>query len=272
MEATSQLKVLALDLDGTVLSAEYRISDRTVAAVRAAREGGLKLVVTTGRSREAALRWIERLGGADGAVCYNGAAVYETEADGLPRSEPLALSLLPEAPARAAVGISRRLDLHFHAFRGVDWLYERRYPETERYELRSGLVGVKVDFDAIEPLSFIKAMFLGPDELLARARVQALALGLDAFGSGHGLLELVAPGVDKARGLSAWLSSRGLRMAEVLAFGDADNDEAMLLQAGIGVAMGNAPEALRLRVGRETLSVDEDGVARWLELNLAATR
>jgi hypothetical protein len=269
MPELSSIQVLAVDLDGTILTADFRLSERSAAALRAARAGGLKLVIATGRSREAALPWLRLLGGADGLVCYNGAAVYECGPDGLPEEEPVSLELLPEGAARAAVASSRRLSLHFHGFRGKDWLYERRYPETAAYERRSGLRGIQVDFDAIEPLAFIKAMFLGPDGALDRAAAEARAAGADTFGSGHGLLELVAPGVDKARALGAWLGRRGLGMESALAFGDAENDAAMLLGAGIGVAMGDAPEVLRRRVGRETATVDRDGVALWLEPRLA---
>ncbi|MDP3179772.1 MAG: HAD hydrolase family protein, partial [Spirochaetaceae bacterium] len=92
---------------------------------------------------------------------------------------------------------------------------------------------------------------------------------VSVFFSGPGFLEIVKTGVSKAGGLEAWLARRGRSLGEVLAFGDAENDEQMLLEAGVGVAMANAPARLRELVGCCAPSVDEDGVAVYLEALLA---
>jgi Cof subfamily protein (haloacid dehalogenase superfamily) len=255
-------RFILVDLDGTVLREGRGISDRTLQAFARARELGIQPLVATGRPRASALRWALALGVEGGLVCHNGAAVYDREA------RLIAETTIPEATARELVRAARDYPVHFHGFEGDTWLYEREWPGTERYRSRSGLPGRQVDFDRETELRFHKAMFVAGE---AEAPAIAADLGrdfagrLEVYPTGSGFVELVAPGISKGRSASLLVASLGGSMAEVLAFGDAWNDEDMLLMAGTGVAMGNAPEALRLRVGRVAAGVEEDGVARWLE-------
>lgn len=275
------IRFLALDLDGTVLDGDRGLSPRTAAAVRAFAASGRELVVTTGRSRLSALPWVRALGGAAALVAHNGAAAYEGAAANGADGAPVHHRPLRGETARRLVALSRSLPIHFHAFSGEDWLYERVFPATERYALRSGFPGRKVDFDAMGGLEFSKGLFIGTEEEAeaAAGALRAAAIGgLECFRSSPGFLEVVAAGVSKASGLAAWLGLRGGAaaggdpLAGVLAFGDAENDEDLLLRAGIGVAMGNADPALRARVGRSTCGVAEDGVAVWLEAFLEGGR
>jgi len=278
----ADIRILALDLDGTVLGAGNRLAPRAVEAVAAFRATGRQLVVASGRARRAALPWAGALGGASALICHNGAAVYDlgagsdgggsaaTATDG---GAPIAETYLPEETARRLVELSRRLELHFHGFHGDDWLYERELYGTPVYEARAGFAGSRVDFDTLPNLRFYKAMFVDREgEAIEEAAARARELcGRDAavISSGPGFLEIVAAGVSKAVGLRSWLDRRGLGLEQVLAIGDADNDEEMLLAAGIGVAMGDAPAAMRARVGRVTGSFAEDGAATAIEAFLA---
>ncbi len=282
-----KITVLALDLDGTVVTHDYRMSDRTIAAVARFRESGREVLVASGRSARAAFPWAQRLGGVSGMICHNGAAVYSIQADyspqpahgataqgadGLDEEAPYSLvasTLLPEAVARKLIAFSRGSGLHFHAFAGDEWLYERKERGTEIYAARAGFAGTKTDFDSIGQYGFFKAMFVdfpGPGmEKLALELRSLLGDEAEIMITSPGFLEVVAPGVSKAEGLSEWLAARGKSHGELLAIGDADNDEAMLLSAGIGVAMGSAPDALKRKVGQVTGTVDEDGAAAAIE-------
>jgi Cof subfamily protein (haloacid dehalogenase superfamily) len=271
MPHEAAITVLALDLDGTIVARD-KVTDRTARAIGAFRESGRDIVLASGRSRKSALRWAERLGGVSGMICYNGAAVYDgPSANGL-IGAPIHVDPLPEEAARRLVALSRGLALHFHGNVGESYLYERRLAGTAIYEERSKFGGELVDFDAMPTLDFFKAVFLGPDdelELVAPRAREACGDAVSVFFSGPGFLEIVRAGVSKATGLEAWLGRRGRSLTEVLAFGDAENDERMLLEAGIGVAMANAPARLRGLVGSCAPSVDEDGVAVYLEGFLA---
>lgn len=274
MSSDPDIRILALDLDGTVVGGGDRLSQRSVAAVAAFRATGREVVVASGRPRRSALPWAKRLGGASAMICHNGAAVYDFGASS--EGELIAETRVPEEAARRIVALSRGLDLHFHGFVGDSWLYERPLPGTAAYEARSGFPGTQVNFDELPRLGFHKAMFIGEpgrliEETAARTREICDGAATVMF-SGPGFLEIVAAGVSKAVGLRAYLSRRGLGLGQVLAIGDADNDEEMLLSAGIGVAMGDAPAELRERVakvGRVTDKFAQDGAAQAIEAFLA---
>ena len=255
-------RFVAVDLDGTVLVESVGLTPRTIAAFEALKSGGIIPLVATGRPRRSALRWVEALGVDSGLVCHNGAVVYDAGA------RVISETTIPESTARRLVAEARSIDVHFHGFSGDEWMYEIVREGTLRYEKRQSFPGRKVDFDSLPRLGFHKAMFVGTEEeapeVAARIRERLDGL-LEVFPTGSGFVELVAPGIGKGKSLAALVESIGGSMEEVIAFGDAWNDEDMLLMAGIGVAMGNAPAELRSRVGRETGPVQEDGVAAWLE-------
>jgi len=270
----SDIRILALDLDGTVVGAGNLLSQRSIAAVAAFKATGRELLVASGRPRRSALPWALRLGGASAMICHNGAAVYDFGASS--EGALIAETRLPEEIARRVVELSRKLDLHFHGFVEDAWLFERSLPGTAMYELRSSFAGTRVNFDSLPRLGFHKAMFIGePGTAIEDAAARTREICGDAatvMFSGPGFLEIVAAGVSKAVGLGSYLSRRGLDITQVLAIGDAENDEEMLLSAGIGVAMGDAPAALRSRVGkvgRVTGGFAEDGAAAAIEAFLA---
>jgi hypothetical protein len=246
-------RVLALDLDGTVVTGDYRLSERVVRAVARFRAGGRLLFVASGRARVSSLPWVEKLGGADGLSAFNGAAVWDGAAARESEGAPFFRVALSECVARELLAHARRSGLDFHAWSGEKWYYEARTPGVDFYEARSGLPGGIVDFDELDELRWSKLMFVAPEDALAEyaPRLRA-ALGGRAgvVSTGASMLEVVPPGVSKAAALDAWLSRRGLSRAEVLAFGD---------------AMANGPEAVRAAVGRVCPSVGDDGVAAWLE-------
>ncbi len=293
LSAESLITVLALDLDGTVVTADNRMSDRTVAAIARFRESGGDVVIATGRAARSAWPWAVRLGGVSGMICHNGAAAYATAAGcGTDRATGAAETSRPSAGARATVSgcspytlvastplpdtvarklieLSRRVEVHFHAYSGDEWLSERSFRGTAIYRDRAGFDFTRCDFDKLGSSGFFKAMFVdlpGPD--MERLAIEVRALlddEAEVMFTSAGFLEIVAPGISKAVGLSGWLAARGKSLDSVLALGDAENDEAMLLAAGIGVAMGNAPESLKAKVGRVTGTVDEDGAAAAIE-------
>ena len=228
----------------------------------ACRKLGKKVIISTGRVFASANKHTAALGGADGFVCSNGADVYDGE--GL----IIAQTHMDEELSRRFVALSRKFDSHFHAFIGDNWYYEHEKAYTQFYMRRSGLEGNRVNFDNFGKLGFTKCMFLDDHEKLESI---AAVLEKEIKGRAHVMysapfmLEAVVNGVNKASGLKSCVGHWGGSLDEVIAFGDAENDEDMLLAAGFGVAMGNASGELKAKVGAVAPSVDEDGVAVYLK-------
>ena len=253
---------IALDMDGTILDKNYVLSPEVIKTLGQCRELGKKIVISTGRVYSSAIKHTAALDGVDGFVCSNGADVY----DGAGQS--IAQTHMDETLSRRLVTISRGYDSHFHAFMADSWYYEREKAYTQFYIRRSGLQGNHADFDNFGKLGFTKCMFLDDHERLEPIRIaleEELKGVAQLMYSAPFMLEIVVNGVNKASGLLSFVKHWGGSLDEVIAFGDAGNDEDMLMAAGIGVAMGNAPDELKAKVDYTAPSVDDDGVAVFLK-------
>ena len=262
MMKNDRIKFIALDMDGTILDRNYVLSPAVREALQECRLIGKKIIISTGRVFASANKHMAALGGADGFVCSNGADVYDGE------GRVIAQTHMDDALSRRFVAISRGYDSHFHAFIGDSWYYEREKSYTQFYIRRSGLEGNQVNFDNFGKLSFTKCMFLDDHEKLEAIKsvMETELRGTAQFlYSAPFMLEIVMNGVSKSSGLDTCVGHWGGRMEEVIAFGDAGNDEDMILAAGIGVAMGNASDELKAKADAVALSVDEDGVAVFLK-------
>ncbi len=269
------IRLLALDIDGTLLRSDKTISPRTFEAVARARALGVRLVLVTGRRYPSARRVAEELGGRVPLVLHNGALVVEEGA--VLRCRPLST-----AAARAAIAVGRAVGAEPVVHCGVNG--EGRLL-VDADAGRAGLVGYYLersgaDVQALRPLESaldteqpIQVMFGG-----TRAEMDALLVPLAARLGPRAriertvypatdlvLLDVIDPAVGKAEALAFLQGRWGVATQETLAIGDNWNDREMVMHAGIGFVMANAdPELLAL--GIPVLpSNDEDGVATAIE-------
>jgi Cof subfamily protein (haloacid dehalogenase superfamily) len=277
-----RIRLLALDIDGTLLTSERVVSPRTRAALDAARSAGVKLLLVTGRRLPSARRIARDLGGDVPLVLHNGALVVE--GDELLRSRPL-----PRAAARRAIELGLALGaepvLHCGA-RGEGRLVVRtqaRPPRLVRYYLARAESDVRAVSDLLATLEGedpIQVMFGGPREemeplqatleehLGEKARVERSVYPANDLV----LLEVLERSVGKADAVAFLQERWGISARETLAIGDNWNDREMIARAGIGFVMGNADPELR-RLGPLVLpSNDEDGVALAVETHVLGER
>ena len=286
---TPRYRVLALDLDGTLLGRDKSVSRRNGQAVKAARAAGVRIVLVTGR-RYPATRPIARGLGEDiPLVLHNGGLVIEGRevVRCLPVSRDvaqLAIQLGREKGAEPVVHCGHE---------GQGKLLVERLPPAERaleMYLRKAHADVQVVDDLLRALPEedpIQVMFGGSIERM-EPLLGALSSGLevgDRLGSGGGqarlertvypeqgveIIDVLSPSVGKAEAMRFVCSRFGLTPADALAIGDNWNDAEMLLEAGRGLVMGNADEGLR-RLGLPVLpGNDDDGVTVGIERHLFA--
>ncbi len=268
-------RLLALDIDGTLLRSDKALSPRTRAAVDAARAAGVRLVLATGRRYPSARKVAADLGGPVLLVLHNGALVVEA-------GEVVRVRPLPRAAARQAVLVGRELGLEpvvHGGLRGEGYLVVQEAERSSRlvaYYLDRNGPDVRIVADIIEALAGfdpIQVMFGGPREamdqalarlsaeLCAEARIERTVYPQNDLV----LLDVIDRGVSKAEAIGFLQARWGIAARETLAIGDNWNDRTMLEEAGLGFVMGNADPALRA-LGLPVLPTnDEDGVAVALE-------
>jgi hydroxymethylpyrimidine pyrophosphatase-like HAD family hydrolase len=270
-----RIRLVALDIDGTLLRGDKTLSPRTRLAIDRARAGGVRVVLVTGRRHPSARRVADDLGGEVPLVLHNGALVVE---DGsVLRCRPLPRSAALQA-IRAGRAAGAEPVLHCGSG-GEGWLLVDaaarpkglvgHYLERSRAEVRV-VPDIAAAVAAEEP---IQIMFGGERrEMEALLSALGAALGRDARiertvypATGVVLLDVLHPAVGKAEALGFLQERWSIAASETLAIGDNWNDREMVERAGLGFVMGNADPDL-LALGLPVLPTnEEDGVARAIE-------
>lgn len=263
-------KMVATDVDGTLLDEWERVTPRTRTAVAALIADGVPFVLATGRPP----RWIdpvvEGLGFPPLCVCGNGAVIYDSAADRILHTSTLdveSLAWIADLAERVLSGCglaAERVGRSAHDAATPQFVSS---PEYEHAWLNPDDTQVSrqevISAPAIKMLIRLRGT---PSAEMQSALEPHLAGRADiTYSTNNGLIELSAPGITKAAGLSVVAERLGVDPAAILAFGDMPNDVPMLRMAGHGVAMGNAHPEAQAAADEITASNSEDGVARVLE-------
>ena len=259
------IRLIAMDMDDTLLNSEGEISARNLAALDRAKSGGARIVLASGRMIESMLDAAERVGVNAPLIAYNGAAVYDARARRILRQFPV-----PAGAARELCALAERLGIHAQGYAGGGYFFPEHDEFSERYAESVGVRGSAAGLPLSEYIAedLFKILLIGPEERIAEAlplfRKQFEGV-VNCANSKPIYIECVAPGVDKGGALQALAQDLGIPREEILAFGDGQNDLEMLRFAGLGYAMGNAGERVRAQAPRVAPSNDEDGVAQVIE-------
>lgn len=273
---TVPLRLIATDLDGTLLRDDKSVSPAPSPPSRPPRRPAVEVFFVTGRPA----RWMdvvsEHVHGHGLAICGNGAAVVDlhggpgahrfVKVRELARANALdAVRLLRDAAPGTVYAVEQTYGFH----------QEPEYPRLHM-EIPDALApaekllapgGVADDEPVLKILAYHPS--IDPDDFLATARLAVGDRATITRSSPSALLEISGPGVSKASTLALSCAERGISHEEVVAFGDMPNDVEMLTWAGRSYAMGNAhPDVLAAASGR-TVANNEDGVAVVIERLLA---
>jgi Cof subfamily protein (haloacid dehalogenase superfamily) len=265
-------RLIATDLDGTLLNSRGEVSVRTIDAIRAAHEAGVIVVFATGRPPTVALREVTAVGPAVGyGVMANGSMICS-----LPDAEPLFTIGFPSALAFDAIALLRAHDPLFGFALATDRGFTEEVGFAERMPVHhlnptveDVLSGHEGATEAIKLLAFhhhhtaLELLDLIPP-----------IVGVDLVVSHMGTeaVELGPAGADKGAGLRWLCAHLAIEPADVVVFGDEINDLAMFEFAGHSVAVANASPSVRAAADEVTDSNDNDGVAMVIESFLAHHR
>ncbi|GAB3652452.1 HAD family hydrolase [Glycomyces tarimensis] len=250
-DAADAVKVIASDLDGTLLDEHGALTERTRRVLHAARELGVAVVAVTARPPRVFDEWASLSAALDAAICSNGAIVYDPAA----RDVIATRTLAPETAAAVAKTLRAvRPSLRFAVETGLEVVAEPGYARTDAVGDRRVFAGTlgEVLAAASQIVKLLVHDAQGhADELLAVARAAGLSGVELSHSGGSGLVEISAAGVSKAATLESWCAARDIGAADVIAFGDAPNDVPMLAWAGRSYAVANAhPEAVAAATAR----------------------
>lgn len=266
-----KIQLLVLDLDGTTVGESNQIQPGVKQAIQAAQARGVQVAIATGRMYCSALRFHQELESTLPLMAYQGALIKDPATEHMYRHwtvpQKLALRLLdyleqPELRDRLSV----------HCYIG-DRLYIREMtPDSELYAKRSQIKPVPVgDLRQVLTTEPTKILALAQqpsliESLLTSLRQQYTPAELYFTTSVATFFEVTNPLVNKGTAVR-YLAEEvlGLRQANVMTIGDNFNDLEMLEYAGIGVAMGNAPDAVKAAAGWVAPDVESDGVAAAIE-------
>ncbi|WP_141579524.1 Cof-type HAD-IIB family hydrolase [Actinomadura sp. WMMA1423] len=260
----SSPRVIATDLDGTIVRSDGTISARTVAALARVERAGAMLVMVTGRPP----RWMTEIAAAVDhrgvAICANGAVLYDLHTETVLHASEITPDVLAEVVGRLR-GISP--ELRFAVEYPTGFVFESSYDLGGWDAAAFG--GRAVDDDGLVSRGGTKLLAFHPaadPDALSEKAVEAVGdLVTVTHSSRRGLLEMSALGVTKASALEALCTERGVAAGDVTAFGDMPNDLPMLGWAGTSYAVANAHPLVLAAVSHKTSRNDDDGVAEVLE-------
>ncbi len=258
------IKLIAFDMDDTLLMDDRTIGKRTLDALRAAHAQGVKIVPATGRGKHSMWKYVEQIGVADAAICTNGAQVYDGD------GKTIFENPVPLAAAQRVVRFARENGWYLQGYSADDYFFEQETEETRLYARLAGHMGQAVgDLEAYLRLPPYKLLFVQTDmERMKRLKAAAAPLfgqELCLFVSKPFYLEITSPAATKGKAVLKLAERFGLLPGETMCFGDSGNDLSMIDCAGVGVVMGNAADEIKAHADLIAPSNQDEGVAQVIE-------
>ena len=274
--AKPPIRLLAIDIDGTLLSSQHQMSPVDKAALRRAHDEGVEVVVVTGRRHMFALPIVQQLEFDLWIISSNGAVTRSLEGETFHRD------LLP-------ADVCRRLVEYTHQFRGntvltfdretkgaivLEHMNELNGSIQKWLEKNMQYIDFVIPIEKALTADPVQAMFCGTIGKMHQAIDLVASSGLENLITvlrteypirDLSIVDILNQGCSKGHALERWANYRGIPREQVMAIGDNYNDIEMLAFAGMPFIMGNASEELRSRGWTVTLPNDENGVAAAIE-------
>jgi Cof subfamily protein (haloacid dehalogenase superfamily) len=274
VEVNPPIRLLALDIDGTLLNPEFQISPLDMAALHRARAEGIEIVVVTGRRHTFALPIIQQLGFDLWVISSNGAITRSLAGETFHRD------LLPAETCRELCAKMREFrgntvltfDTEAKGAIVLEHMKELNTSIQRWLEKNLQYIDFVIPIENSLIADPVQAMFCGPIALMQQAQTALAESGLDITVlrteydvRDLSIVDVLNQGCSKGHALERWANYRGIPREQVMAIGDNFNDIEMLAFAGVPFIMGNASPELRRKGWTVTLSNDQNGVAAAIE-------
>ena len=277
------IRLLAVDIDGTLLNPEFQISEADLAALRRAQQEGVEVVLVTGRRHTFALPIARQLGFDLWLISSNGAITRSLAGETFHRD------LLPASTCRKLCAAMREFrgntvltfDTEVKGAIVLEHMEELNASIRRWLEKNLQFINFVIPIENSLTTDPVQAMFCGPIPRMHQALTALAASGLDKDITvlrteypirDLSIVDVLDQGCSKGHALERWANYRGILREQVMAIGDNYNDTEMLAFAGLPFIMGNASEELRRNGWAVTLPNDQSGVAAAIEQVLGRSR
>ncbi len=266
-------KLVAIDLDGTLLNMNKEISERNKKAIFKAIEKGVKIVVCSGRVYTGARLYAKEIGSRDPVIACNGAVITDKIDGKIIYSDYMDVEVSLKINS-----ICQKHGVYYHVYAGDTMLTEKLgFTSQKYYERNKSLPSEdRVDIEVVQnmeaklrsiPDTVLKFVIVNDDlQLLRKVRADMEQLQeIDVMSSNFDNFEVMNKGVSKGSALAKLTDLYGIPAQQMIAIGDNENDISMFEYAGMSIAMGNSEEIAKAAANYITASNEDDGVAQAIE-------
>ncbi|MFP1785561.1 pyridoxal phosphatase [Lonsdalea quercina] len=264
-------RAIALDLDGTLLTAKKTILPASMEALALARQAGIKVLIVSGRHHSAIRPFYQALELDTPAICCNGSYLYHYQTKSASEGHPLT----PEQ-AKGVLKKLQQFDIHGLMYADDQMLYEKptghvvralAWSDTLPADLRPNFRHVdNLEEETARTQQIWKFATHHPDNAHLNGFAQQVEeeLGVTCEWSWKDQVDVAQSGNSKGKLLRRWVEDQGLQMQDIVAFGDNFNDISMLSTVGLGVAMGNSADAVKESADVVIGHNEEPGIAELI--------
>lgn len=269
-----KFKMVCLDIDGTLLNSDYRISEKTKEVIRVvANEKHIPVILVSARMPKGILFLQKELEIVQPVICYSGALIWDN-------GHILSNITMPISEVKKVYNLAKAAGINISIYKDDEWYIEELDAWAKQESEITTCIPVNANFN--ELFNKWEQADSGPNKILCMAKpedMKRLAVEvkancadcLNVYPSKSTYLEIMPVAATKTFAIEFLSRKFGIQKYQIIAIGDNYNDIDMIKFAGLGIAMGNAPEDVKMCADAVTLSNDEDGVAEALKKYLRDT-
>ena len=256
-----QIKLIAADLDGTLLNNKKEIGSYTKEILnKLINDYKIELVLSSGRGFDGVKKYNDILGNNNYSIVMNGSNIIDSNGNILYRKR------LEEDISKKVIELAKKYDVCLHFFDDLNYIVSKDDFYIKSYIQIEKTREITVGIENIEDYRFDKIIIFGDREILNKLKIDIDSnLDVNSCFSGETLLEVICKDVSKGNALKWICDNKGIDIKNTIAFGDNFNDIEMIEYAGVGVAMGNAEEEIKQKADYIALSNNEEGVGKFLK-------